>query len=476
MEIRQHHANHLDRKGPIPVTTAPARLYGPNGQPVNGHTVDTPKRAEAPTIRFAPFPITLPRPAEHAHPEDAQPAPDPIAEAEAEAIRARAAAEAEERRIKAEAEADAIRTRADAEAEKQRLANERAAQKLERESEEHAARLAETRKRREATEREAAAARAQAEAAEKTEAAAAEKVEASAKSWRTAALTFAIVCAVVALPVQMSAFWSPKAPWLLAAPLVLEGGAWVVLRGAAAAVDEHRPHWHYRLIAWSLAFLAAGINLAHGLPHFGIATAAGTAFASLAGPGIWDLHEHGRIRLRDGKPTRRERSAAKKAAKQIAKEEAAAAKLAAEERQAAEAAAKEAATKLAAEREDLYPEVWKHAVKLAAALGEATVTEAVWQRAHKDIRGAEPGEDAETIRARNAAAKRVEAARTDSSVATLSKAMNAQRANQMPRAQRGPARKPPVRRAGDTPRYVNAARKAAADTARRAARNDGGET
>src|SRR5690606_13799930 len=126
------------------------------------------------------------------------------------------------------------------------------------------------------------------------EAQTAEKREAAAKSWRKAALGFAIVCAIVALPVQMSAFWSPSAPWLIAAPVVLEGGAWVILRGAAAAVEDHRPHWHYRLIAWALAFVAAGVNLAHGLHAFDMATAVGTAFASLAGPGVWDLHEHGR--------------------------------------------------------------------------------------------------------------------------------------------------------------------------------------
>ncbi|MEU6534212.1 hypothetical protein ABZ869_34065, partial [Streptomyces sp. NPDC046928] len=146
---------------------------------------------------------------------------------------------------------------------------------------------------------------------------------------------------------QMSAFWSKDAPWLLVAPLVLEGGAWVVLKGAAAAVDEHRPHWHYRTIAWVLAFIAAGINLAHGLAAFDPATAIGTAFASLAGPGVWDLHEHGRIRRRDGKQTWRQRRAERKAQKKAAAEKAAREATAKAEKEAAEKAAAEAAQKLA---------------------------------------------------------------------------------------------------------------------------------
>src|SRR5690606_40964746 len=71
--------------------------------------------------------------------------------------------------------------------------------------------------------------------------------------------------------------------------------------------SDLRPHWHYRVIAWCLAFIAAGINLWHGLNAFDPATAIGTAFASIAGPGVYDLHEHGQIRKRDGKLSWRQR-------------------------------------------------------------------------------------------------------------------------------------------------------------------------
>ncbi|WP_425560904.1 hypothetical protein, partial [Luedemannella helvata] len=248
---------------------------------------------------------------------------DPVALAEAEAIRSQAAADAEARRIAAEAEAETVRIKAAAEAEKQALTNKRAALQLQRFEAEQHAKIAEAERKAAAEAREAERERLAAEAADLAEAEAGEQREKSAKSWKIAAISFAIVCGVVALPVQMNAFYDEDARYLLAAPLVLEGAAWVVLRGAAAAVDDRRPHWHYRLIAWLLAFVAAGVNLWHGLTAFDTATAVGTAIASLAGPGIWDLHEHGRIRSRDGKPTLRQRSAQWRAERRQAKREAA---------------------------------------------------------------------------------------------------------------------------------------------------------
>ncbi|MFF9631755.1 hypothetical protein [Streptomyces fradiae] len=398
-----------------------------------------------------------------------------ISEAEAERVRALAAAEVEERRIKAQAEADALRIKAEAEAEQQRIANERAALRLAREKAVEEAKIAEAKAKREEVERAAAEARKAAEA-EKQQAQAEEaKRGESAKAWRTAALFFAVVCAIVALPVQMSAFWSKDAPWLLVAPLVLEGGAWVVLKGAAAAVDEHRPHWHYRTIAWVLAFIAAGINLAHGLAAFDPATAIGTAFASLAGPGVWDLHEHGRIRRRDGKLTWRQRRAERKAQKKAAAEKAAREATAKAEKEAAEKAAAEAAQKLAEHRAGMYPTEWEHAQKLAAALGETAVTEAVWQRAYTDINGVEPGDSVDIIRSRNAAARRVAAARSEAPGSTPVKATNGQRASQMPPSAKARVYSPPARAGrrskGDTPRYVSAARKQASITAKNASRD-----
>jgi hypothetical protein len=399
----------------------------------------------------------------------AEPRFDPRALAEAEAIRTRAEAEAEAARIKAEGEAKAAEVLAAEEAAKLRLANERSAMRLERERAEHDAKVAKLNRDREEAERQAAEAREKAAAEANAEAARREETEAADAKWRTYALGFYIVCAVVALPVQINAFWNLAAPWLVVAPLMLEGGAAVVLKGAAAAVAAHRPHWHYRLIAWVLAFIAAGINLWHGLEAFDPATAIGTAFASLAGPGVWDLHENGRIRKRDGKPTWRQRGAQRAAEKKAAAEKAANEARQHAEKEASEKAAAEAAESLAKDRAEKYADEWAHALKLAAALGETTVTEAVWKRAYKDINGVDPGESVDIIRTRNAAARRVEAARSEAPGNTPSKVTNAQRAIQM----NTPARRssyrpvPPRRKAGDTPGYHPAARSAAAEAKRK---------
>jgi len=399
-----------------------------------------------------------------------------ISEAKAEAIRAQAAADAEARRIAAEAEAEAVRIKAAAEAEKQALANKRAALQLQRFEAEQNAKIAEANRKAAVEAREAERDRLAAEAAEQAEAEAGEKREQSANSWRKAAIGFAIVCAIVALPVQMNAFYREDARYLLAAPLVLEGAAWVVLRGAAAAVDDNRPHWHYRAIAWLLAFVAAAVNLRHGLAAFDSATAIGTAVASLAGPGIWDLHEHGRIRTRDGLPTWRQRRANRKAdAKaaaeraQLAAERKLADKAAKVEAEAAEAEAEEEAAQLAEDRETHFKEVWDHAVRLAAALGETSVTETIWRRAHMDIEGTEPGESVSVIRGRNAAQRRLAAARSEAPGETPVKVTNGQRAIQI----KAPSRRssyrpvPPRRTKGDTQPYHPAARSAIGETKRK---------
>lgn len=460
------------------MTTAPARLYGPNGQPVNGHAVDTPKRAEAiPSIRFAPLPITLPQPAaepsppveEHARAAPVRLAADPIAEAEAEAIRTRSAAEAEVRRIKAEAEAKAIETKAAEETRKLKLANDKAEARAREEQAARDARIAASERKQAEEVRRAAADRRAAEETKKADEVAAKQLENAEDSWRYFAIAFAVACGVVALPVQMAAFWHPHSPWMIAAPFMLEAGAWVVLRGAAAAVAGHRPHWHFRLIAWLLAFVAAGINLWHGLHAFDPATAVGTAFASLAGPGVWDLHEHGRIRKRDGKPTRAQR-------KQQQREEkrATAAKKAEEARRAAEKAATEkaateAAEKLSEEREELYPEEWKRALALAAALGEATVTETVWRRAWRDLHAADPGETVDVVRSRNVASIRMSKAVTEGAEKSAEKGVSSQRATQIPppSGKTRPKPIPPRRQRGDSIPFHAAAKVAAAATARR---------
>jgi hypothetical protein len=400
---------------------------------------------------------------------------DLVAQAKAEAIRAQAWADSEAKRIAAEAEAKAVEIKAEEEARKLRLINDRNERKAREEQAASEARIAESNRKRDEADRARREANQQDEQQKTAETKAAQEIAEADDKWRAYAIRFAVVCGIVSLPVQMSFFWNPHAPWMAAAPIMLEGAAWVVHRGARAAVASRRPVWHYRTIVWLLAFMAAGINLYHGLHSFDPGTALATAFASIAGPGVWDLHEHGRIRKRDGVLTRRERKAQAKAAKAEAARKAAEEKRRAAEKEAEDKASAEAAEKLAKIREEKFKDVWDHAQKLAAALGETTVTEAVWRRAHKDIRGAEPGEDAETIRARNAAAKRVEAARSDTSVNTLSKTTNAQRASQMPPTRKQRVYNPParrgVRRPGDTEKYVGAARKQAAITAKNARPN-----
>lgn len=387
---------------------------------------------------------------------DDTPAADPIAAAKAAAIRAEGDANAEAIRIKAEEDVRIRRARAERKDAEEKAASE--------------ARIAESNRQRDETERARREAAAADQAQQRQEQSAAVEQENTDRKWRSYALGFYVVCAIVALPVQVAAFWSPSAPWLIVAPLMLEGGAWVVLKGAAAAVANQRPHWHYRLIAWVLAVIAAGVNLVHGLAAFDAATAVGTALASIAGPGVWDLHEHGRIL--GGTPSRRERKAAEKAAKDAARQKAAEDAAKAAEEKAAEDAETARATGIAEARAEHFPKVWERAVKLAAAMGEATVTDTVWRRAHLDVEGCEPGDTADVIRARNAAARRVEAASSGEPVNRAAKGTKAQVARQMPDAPRKRVIQPParrgVRRKGDTPRYSTAARKAASITAREA--------
>jgi hypothetical protein len=394
------------------------------------------------------------------------PATDVVAEAEAEAIRARARAETEARRIAAEAEADAVRIKAEADADRQRLINERAEMKLARDRAQHEADLAEVNRKREDADRLARKAREADEADQTAQTETAAKVTKSATIWRAAALSFAGACAVVALPVQMAAFYNPAAKWLLAAPIMLEGGAWVVLFGAAAAVAARRPHWHFRLIAWLLAFVAAGINLWHGIHAFDIATAAGTAFASLAGPGVWDLHEHGRIRKRDGRLSWRQARKQRKAEEARAGREAS--------REAARRTAMDTITeRLARQREEEFPQEWKYALRLAAATGETTVSDDIWDRTWDVLHAAKPGGTAADVRLRNVAAKRLAAAKSEAPGSTPFKVTSPQAASQMPPTRKpriyNPPARPGKRTPGDTPKYVAAARKQAAITARESA-------
>ncbi|WP_028809206.1 hypothetical protein [Streptomyces sp. 351MFTsu5.1] len=436
--------------------------------PLNGH-----KRPTMPVL--GDWRPATPEPAE----EQRTPQPEPAVDAEvarakawAEAEERRVAAEAakEERLIKARAEADAIRAEAEENARKARLANDRQERKDREAASASDARIAENNRRRAAAERAQWEEAREVEEQQAAEAAAAAEIQAADDKWRSYAIKFAIVCGIVSLPVQMSFFWNPKAPWMAAAPIMLEGAAWVVHRGARAAAVSRRPVWHYRTIVWLLAFLAAGVNLYHGLHSFDPGTAVATAFASIAGPGVWDLHENGRLRKREGVLTRRERAAAKKAAKAEAAAKAAEEDRKGSEKEAADQAAKEAAEMLAAARAEEFPEVWDEAEKIAAAVGEVTVTEAVWARAYRNIQGCDPGESIESISSRRKAEARVEAALSGTPVNTLSKTTNAQRAIQVKAARSASSYRPvpPRRKRNDTPKFHPVARTLAADAKRAA--------
>lgn len=426
-----------------------------------------------------PVAITSPE----VQPEPAAPTVDLVAEAKAHAIRTKAFADAEEQRARAEAEAEALRIKAEGdakaaeikaaeEARKLKLANDKAQARAIEEQAARSARIAKLNRQREEEERAAREAEERTVVQEQAETKTAAEVAAAEEQWRKYALSFYAVCSIVALPVQIAAFYNPNAIWLMAAPIMLEGGAWVVLKGARAAAASHRPHWHYRLIAWILAFIAAGINLWHGIHAFDPATAIGTAFASIAGPGVYDLHEHGKIRKRDGVPTRRERRAAKEAAKREAAERAAAKLFEAERLAHLENGARDAANKLDADRKRMFPRVHAHALKLAADLGETAITPAIWKQAKLDVDGAGPGESDEILRMRNRAAAKVEAARLNKPVSTLGDRASSQRASQIPAAKKprvyNPPARPGRRRPGDTPKYVEAARKQASIAAKNA--------
>ncbi|MFJ4925311.1 hypothetical protein [Streptomyces sp. NPDC088736] len=409
---------------------------------------------------------------------------DPRALAEAEAIRTEAAAKADAIRTEAQGRADAERVLAAEQAEALRLENEKQQVTLNRnqlryrrEESEQLAKIAKADRDREDIERVRDKARRDDEEQRQAEDQSAKDIQDADEKWRSYAIRFAIVCGIVSLPVQMSFFWNPSAPWMAAAPIMLEGAAWVVHRGARAAAVSKRPVWHYRTIVWLLAFIAAGVNLYHGLHSFDPGTAIATAFASIAGPGVWDLHEHGRIRKRDGELTRRERKAQRRNMRAEAVRKAAEEKRVAAEKEATKQAAEEAAAQLAGARAEEFPEVWEEAEKIAAAVGEVTVTEAVWARAYRNIQGCDPGESIESITSRRKAEARVEAALTGAPVSRGAASRSAQVDQQMPpRPGRGHAGGPTVRgtrQKGDTQKYSPGARKQASLAAKNATEKKG---
>lgn len=188
--------------------------------------------------------------------------------------------------------------------------------------------------RRKAAEEETAAAKASAEEREAAEKAHAEKLAAEQAERRRladvkkrdakaakAVKFFAVACFLVALPLQLRAFWSPDRPWDMLAPLVLESAAWVMMRQAEAAIAARRTVWQYLVGAGIAASIAAGVNVYDGASHAHIGLTFGLVggFCSLAGPTVWAVHEFG-ARAKTAKATRAERKLAEQQARQAAAE------------------------------------------------------------------------------------------------------------------------------------------------------------
>ncbi|MFE2140205.1 hypothetical protein ACFXA3_00295 [Streptomyces sp. NPDC059456] len=128
---------------------------------------------------------------------------------------------------------------------------------------------------------------------------------------------FAALCFLVALPLQLRAFWDPDRPWNAAVPIMLEVAAWAAMRLAHAAIVNRRVAWPYLGLTFFFASVAASINIADGFLHPDIGAIFGLAggFASLAGPGLWAVHQFG-ARAKEAKATRAERKLAEQQAKQ----------------------------------------------------------------------------------------------------------------------------------------------------------------
>jgi hypothetical protein len=223
---------------------------------------------------------------------------------------------------------------------------------------------------------------------------------------------FAVACFLVAMPLQLRAFWSADRPWDMLAPLVLESAAWVMMRQAEAAIAARRTVWQYLTGAAIAASIAATVNVYDGATHAGIGMTFGLVggFCSLAGPTVWAVHEFG-ARAKTAKATRAERKLAEQQAKQAAAEleavrvqaeaDLAAKKLDAETRLKIEAdkraahEAKVAADKAAADaaltaqdeqRKSLYPQAWEQYERILAAHPLGSISrDRAWDEARRAV-------------------------------------------------------------------------------------------
>lgn len=205
---------------------------------------------------------------------------------------------------------------------------------------------------------------------------------------------FAALCFLVALPLQLRAFWDPDRPWNAAVPVMLEVAAWAAMRLAHAAIVNRRVAWPYLTLTFFFASVAAGINIADGFLHPDIGAIFGLAggFASLAGPGLWAVHQFG-ARAKEAKATRAERKLAESLAKQ-AEAELEAAKVKAEADLKAKQLESETRQKIENDKRAA------HEAKVAAdkAAAEAELTE---QDAQRKILFPEAWDQFERILARN---------------------------------------------------------------------------
>ncbi|MCX5278275.1 hypothetical protein [Streptomyces virginiae] len=344
-----------------------------------------------------------------------------VAQATARAAEIKAGTDAKVREIKAAAEADAIRTAAEAEAERQRIINRRAAMKLQQDEAAHERKIAE---------QAAATAKAAAEKA-RTDKAAADQEQAAAEQaaeeqrsetmWRWAARGIYAAGLGLAAPIQFLAFWDPARPFMISAPILLEGLALALAAGAAWAVATRRDVLPFRIGIVIAAMIAATVNVWHGLVDSDIGLNAGVigGIASLAGPCVLMAYEHGLAQKRDGIPSFRER---REAEKRLKAEQAEAGRKAAEKRAADEAKAAEAKARADreraeqvrqdADRQQHHPDVWAVAEMMRSAQGAAVVDPRIWGAAWRVVHGTDkPGTTADTEALARLATARVKAAR-----------------------------------------------------------------
>ncbi|MEU7680827.1 hypothetical protein [Streptomyces spectabilis] len=319
-----------------------------------------------------------------------------MALAEAEAIRTRAAAEAAALRIESEGRAEAEKTRAVEEAEKQRITNERQRLRLEKDQADHDAYLARkaAEKRKADAEREKAA-QAEAEQAQREAQEQAERTRAE-RWWKWGARGIYAVGLVIAAPVQFMHFWDPARKFLVAAPALLEGLALVLACGAGWAVAHRRDVTPYRIGVMISALIAAAINMHGGMtkPEIGFNAGLIGAIASLGGPIVLMVYEHGIAQQSDGIPSRRERRASQRAKimEDAARAQARKAKEAAdlkarEEKAFAQQRAEREQARRDEDRRKHHPEVWAVADAMRSARGSAFVTEQIWAEAWQRVTG-----------------------------------------------------------------------------------------